>query len=397
MSTTILNDFRILDFTRVLAGPFATRLLADFGAEVIKVQTIKTSNGAETNNTGYFNSWNRNKRSITLDMSHPEAIDIALRLIAKCDVVIENFSPRVMSNWNFEYDRLKEVKPDIIMLSMSGMGQTGPWRDFVAFGPTVQALSGLTYLTSFSEDAPCGLGFAYADHIAGLYGALSVLAALEHRDRTGEGQYIDLSQYEAICTMLGPVLLNETLNHNKNLQHPNGNYPDYIQAAPYGCYKCIGNDRWCVIAIYDESEWSAFCNATGHQEWMKDVRFSDHEKRKKNSAQLDELVSDWSATHTAEEVVLLMQKAGISSEVVQNAHDLAHDPHLDARDYFIQLEHPNLGENTTEKTPIKFNSNANIDWKTAPLFGEDNRYVFMELLGLSESEFDLYIKKGVIG
>ncbi|PIU85806.1 MAG: CoA transferase, partial [Deltaproteobacteria bacterium CG06_land_8_20_14_3_00_44_19] len=154
MNKGVLNGLRVLDFTWMLAGPYATRILADFGAEVIKVQCSKTARGAESDLTGYFNTWNRNKRGITLDMSYPEAREIALKLTAKSDVVIENFSPRVMSNWGLEYENLKEVKRDLIMVSISAMGQTGPWRDFVAYGPTIQALSGLTYLTSFSQNPP---------------------------------------------------------------------------------------------------------------------------------------------------------------------------------------------------------------------------------------------------
>ena len=207
MNMKPLTGLRVLDFTWMVAGPYATRIFADFGAEVIKVQSKRTARGAESNPTGYFNTWNRNKRGITLDLSHPEAREIVLKLTAKSDVVIENFSPRVMSNWGLDYGKLKEVNPDLIMLSMSAMGQRGPWKDYVAFAPTLHALSGLTHLTSFEKDFPIGLGFAYADIVAGLYAAFAVLAALEYRDRTGQGQYIDLSEYEAICTLMGPSLL----------------------------------------------------------------------------------------------------------------------------------------------------------------------------------------------
>ena len=203
----VLAGVRVLDFTWMLAGPYATRILADCGAEVIKVQSAKTAKGAELNTSGYFNTWNRNKRSITLDLSHPEARDIILHLTAMSDIVVENFSPRVMSNWGLSYDALKEVKPDLIMASISAMGQTGPWRDYTGYGPTFHALSGLTSMTSSGQESPIGLGHAYADTIIGLYSAMAILAALKHRDATGEGQYIDISGYEAICTLLGPALL----------------------------------------------------------------------------------------------------------------------------------------------------------------------------------------------
>jgi len=390
----ILNGLRVLDFTWVLAGPYATRILADFGAEVVKVQCKKTAKGAESNSTVYFNTWNRNKRSITLDMSYPEAKEIVLKLTEISDVVIENFSPRVMSNWELSYEKLKDVKPDLIMVSISAVGQTGPWRDFVAFAPTIQALSGLTYLTSFNQDSPMGLGYAYADTIVGLYASLAILAALEYRDRTGQGQYIDISEYEAICTLIGPTFLDVYANRREVL--PQGNRPDYIQAAPYGCYPCLGTDRWCVIAVFNESEWQALCHILGHPAWTKGERFSTLLKRKQHAEELDELLREWTTEHTAEEVVQLLQEVGVSAGVVQNAEDLAKDPHLMARDFFITLEHPILGRTVSDSSPIKFKNNPTTRWKAAPLLGEDNCYVYMELLGFTESELSSYMKQGVI-
>ena len=178
---------------------------------------------------------------------------MALKLVSISDVVVENFSPRVMANWKLDYEKLMEVRPNLVMLSMSGMGQTGPWKDSVAFGPTVQSLGGLTYLTSYSEDSPVGVGYAYADVVAGLYGVMAILAALGRRDRTGAGQYIDLSEYEAVCSMIGPALLDSSANPGRIL--PTGNRSPHMPASPYGCYKCVGNDRWCVIAVFDEIEW----------------------------------------------------------------------------------------------------------------------------------------------
>ena len=390
-----LTGLRILDFTWMLAGPYTTRIFADFGAEVIKVQSKKTARGAESNLTGYFNTWNRNKRSITLDMAYPEAREMVLRLTTKSDVVIENFSPRVMPNWGLDYEKLKEVKPDLIMLSMSAMGQGGPWKDYVAFAPTLHALSGLTHLTSFEKNAPIGLGYAYADIVAGLYAAFAVLAALEYRDRTGQGQYIDLSEYEAICTLMGPSLLDTLLNDKEIL--PEGNCPNYIEAAPYGCYKCSGEDRWCVIAVSNEEEWQSLCRVLGHPEWMKEGRFTTSAKRTGNRKELDELLTKWTIQHTAEEVVSLLQEAGLSSGVVQNAEDLSKDPQLMARKFFVQLEHPSLGKTVSDSSPVRFEEDFTVGWKAAPQLGEDNQYIFLELLGLTESELLSYTEKGVIG
>ena len=395
MDNPPLHGLRVLDFTWMVAGPYATRIFADFGAEVIKVQSKRTARGAESNPTGYFNTWNRNKRGITLDLSHPEAREMVLKLTAKSDVVIENFSPRVMSNWGLDYGKLKEVNPDLIMLSMSAMGQRGPWKDYVAFAPTLHALSGLTHLTSFEKDAPIGLGFAYADIVAGLYAAFAVFAALEYRDRTGQGQYIDLSEYEAICTLMGPSLLDTLLNDKEIL--PEGNCPNYIEAAPYGCYKCSGEDRWCVIAVSNEEEWQSLCRVLGHPEWMKEGRFTTSAKRTGNRKELDELLTKWTIQHTAEEVVSLLQEAGLSSGVVQNAEDLSKDPQLMARKFFVQLEHPSLGKTVSDSSPVRFEEDFTVGWKAAPQLGEDNQYIFLELLGLTESELLSYTEKGVIG
>ena len=386
--------FRVLDFTRVLAGPYATRILGDFGAEVIKVQSKKTATGTEDNAGFYFNTWNRNKRSITLDMSCPEARKIALKLTAISDVLIENFSPRVMSNWGLNYEKLKEAKKDLIMVSMSGMGQTGPWKDYVAFGPTVQSLGGLTYLTSYNKDAPVGLGYSYADAVTGLYGAIGILAALEHRDRTGLGQLIDLSEYEAVCTLIGPALLDAAAN--QKVIEPRGNQSHHISAAPYGCYKCLGEDRWCAVAVFDEAEWHKLCKVTGHPEWAKDPRFSNFAMRKEHAEVLDVLIQQWTSKNTAEMVMKVLQEAGVHAGVVQNAQDLANDPQLQARDFFVQLDHPVLGKIVSDGSPIKMGGNCVPAWKSAPLLGEDNEYVYLELLGLAASEFKSYIERGII-
>ena len=395
MNRKPLNGIRVLDFTWILAGPYMTRIFADFGAEVIKVQSKKTAKGVESNLTGYFNTWNRNKRSITLDMSYPEAREMVLKLTRITDVVIENFSPRVMPNWGLDYEKLKEVKPDLIMLSMSAMGQGGPWKDYVAFAPTLHALSGLTSLTSFKKDAPIGLGYGYADIVAGLYATVAVLAALEHRDRTGLGQYIDLSEYEAICTLMGPSLLDAYVNDKEIL--PDGNCPDYITAAPYGCYPCSGTDRWCVIAVSNEKEWESLYRVLGHPDWTREEKFATVAKRKKNRKELDDLLTKWTIQHTAEEVVNLLQAAGISSGVIQNAEDLSRDPQLVGRNFFVQLQHPVLGKTISDRSPIRFEHDSTVDWKAAPILGEDNRYVFLELLGLTERELSDYVERGVIG
>ena len=391
----ILEGVRVLDFTRVLAGPYATRILADFGAEVIKVQSKKTATGAEANDSEYFNNWNRNKKSITLDLSHRKACDIALQLISLSDVVIENFSPRVMANWGLHYEKLNAIKPDLIMVSMSAMGQTGPWKDFVAFGPTLQSLGALSYLTAYDDTLPVGPGYAYADTVVGLYGALAVLTGLENRARTGQGLFVDLSGYEAVCTLNGPLFLDLFANH-RTVQ-PSGNRLGHIPAAPYGCYPCSGTGRWCVIAVFSDREWEELCKVMEEPDWSKEERFSTLDRRKEESEGLDELIGHWTSENEAETLAHLLQQKGICAGVVQSAEDLANDPQLLARDFFVHLDHPVLGHTVSDGSPIRFRSHSSFSGKASPSLGEDNHDVYRKLLGMTEKEVFDYIKRGIIG
>jgi crotonobetainyl-CoA:carnitine CoA-transferase CaiB-like acyl-CoA transferase len=369
-------------------------VLADFGAEVIKIQSAKMATGIESDTTPSFCVWNRNKRSITLDMDYPEAREIFLKLVEISDIVVENFTPRVMSNWDLDYAALKNSNEKLIMLSMSGTGQNGPWKDFVAYGPTVQSLGGLTYLTSYTQDAPMGLGYAYADMVSGLYGAIAILAALEHRDQCGQGQYIDLSEYEAVCTTIGPALIDAGFNQNQIV--PNGNDAEQRSAAPYGCYKCSGEDRWCVIAVFSEGEWQSLCGALGNPAWSEEDKFGSLAGRKKHKKILDRHIGEWTAGRTAENVVEYLQQAGIATGVVQNAEDLVNDPQLSSSNFFTSLNHPVLGEIKTDKYPIQFKNCCKAPWKASPLIGEANQYVFEKLLGMKKTTIRSYIEQGII-
>jgi benzylsuccinate CoA-transferase BbsF subunit len=389
-----LSDLRVLDFSRVLAGPFATRVLADHGAEVIKVQSELTMGGPQHNISGYFNNWNRNKLGVTLNLSKPEGIDLAKRLVQVSDVVVENFSPRVMKNWGLDYGVLSKIKPEMIMLSMSGMGQTGPWQDYVAFGATVQALSGITHLTGFAGQPPLGVGYSYADHVAGLMGVLAILQALEHRQRTGEGQYIDLSETETMCSLLGTAVLEYGCNGKDVL--PVGNFPMHRIAAPHGVYCCKGEDRWCAIAVFNDEEWRAFCRVIGCPSWTMEVRFASQLDRWQNADELNAAVEGWTKLHPAEEVMALLQGVGIAAGVVQNAADLAHDPQLRSRDFFIELEHSAMGKTVSDGSPIKLSDTPAAYGRAAPMLGQDNNYVYHCLLGMSEEELQRLAIDGVL-
>ncbi len=381
----ILKNIRILDFSWVLAGPYATRILADFGAEVIKVQPLLPQ-AEDKFSQGYYNTWNRNKLGITLNLSKPRGVALAKKLVGISDAVVENFSPRVMANWGLDYDSLKKIKPDLIMLSMSTMGQTGPWRDYVGFGPTVQAFSGITYLTAYPGKPPVGLGTSYADHIAGLVACLALLGALEHRRKTGEGQYIDVSQVEVMTSLLGDAILGYQLLRQGTPTHNTPNEP-----SPYGNYRCQGEDRWCAIAVFTEDEWQGFQRALGNPAWAKDKKFATLDGRLKNADELNKLVEEWTRQHIAEEIMARLQEQGVAAGVVQSASDLANDPQLEARSFFIKL-----GKTTADATPIKLSETPAKYSRTAPVQGQNNNYVYGKLLGMSEDELAKLKKQGVI-
>jgi crotonobetainyl-CoA:carnitine CoA-transferase CaiB-like acyl-CoA transferase len=388
----ILKGIRILDLTRMLSGPYATRILGDFGAEIIKVQSRLTAHGAERNGTPYFRAWNRNKRSLSLNLSRPEARDLFLELTSISDVVVENFSPRVLENWGLTYECLKKTKPNLIMASISAMGQTGTWRNFVGYAPTFHALSGLLSVGSRSANAPIHIGHAYGDVIAGLYAALAILASIEHRDATGEGQYIDLSAYEALCTLLGPTLMEAASARTRRSRNCSC---DDLSKTLTGCYPCKGADRWCVLSIADEKKWRAFCRISGIPE-LRLLRFSSFASRKTHRTQLDALISQCTSRYKAETIVRCLQEAGVPAGVVQNARDLAKDNHLAARNFFVSFNSPEFGTRISDRSALWPCREKHSGWKPAPQLGADNRYVLSHLLGYSEAQLQSFVKSGIL-
>ncbi len=376
MTAPIFQGIKILDFSWVLAGPYATRILADFGAEVVKVQPLLPQEESAFA-LGYDKTWNRNKRGITLNLNKPEGIAIAKKLVTLSDAVVENFTPRVMANWGLDYENLKKIRPDIIMLSLSTMGNTGPQKDYTGFGPTVQAFSGLTHLTAYPGGQPLGPGTAYADHVAALFACLALLGALEKRQHTGEGQHIDISQVEAMVSLLGDAFV------------PSG------ESAFSGVYRCRGDDRWCALSVATEEEWWGIKKALGNPSWASEKRFATLAARLENKKALDSLIGEWTQKHSAEEVMAWLQKQGVAAGVVQDARDLAKDPQLKERGFFIELDHPQLGKTIADANPIRL-SDSPPSYRPAPLPGQDNEYVYGELLGLTKDEMNSLKEQGVI-
>jgi benzylsuccinate CoA-transferase BbsF subunit len=317
-------------------------------------------------------------------MKHSEGVALAKRLIALSDVVAENFSARVMSSWGLDYPRMREIRSDIIMASLQAFGQTGPRREFVSFGPILMAFSGMTYLWRDPEiDRPgAACQTAFPDYIAPSFGALAILAALHYRARTGKGQYIDISQAETAASMLGPAYSEWLINGRE--PQPQGNLS--IWAAPHGCYRCKGDDRWCVISIDNQEEWGRFCDLTCHRDWAADPRFTDLSSRVTNRKALDALVETWTTQHTPHQVMIMLQREGIAAGVVQTAEDLYRDPHLRERGFAREVYHPQVGWLTRVGPSVRL---AHIDISRDPLAhsaGEDNEAVVGELLGMSKEQ-----------
>jgi crotonobetainyl-CoA:carnitine CoA-transferase CaiB-like acyl-CoA transferase len=329
---------------------------------------------------------NHGKKRIAINMKHPDGLDLAKRLIARSDVVAENFSARVMASWGLDYPRMKEIKNDIVMASLQAFGQTGPRRDFISFGPILMSFSGMAYLwrDPAIERPGAGCQTAFPDFIAPSYGALAILAALHHRARTGKGQYIDISQAEAAASMLGPAYLEFLVNGRE--PEPLGNFCAF--AAPHGAYRCKGDDRWCAISIESQEEWLRFCEAAGHKEWASDARFTDLEARIAHRGELDTLVESWTTGCTPHQIMMILQRDGVVAGVVQTAEDLYRDPHLRERGFAREVFHSQAGWVTRAGPSVRLTDNRFAPSGGAHQAGDDNEAVFGELLGLSTEKID---------
>jgi benzylsuccinate CoA-transferase BbsF subunit len=397
-----LENVKIADFTWFVAGPFCVRYLADYGAQVIKVETGKRVDGVRTlppykdnvpglNRSGYFHNFNSNKLGITLNLDHPKGQELAGKLVQWADIVAESFTPGVMEGFSLDYSSLRKVKPEIIMISLSSRGQTGPHSRLPAVGMHLAALSGFINITGWPDRGPSLLYGAYTDSIAGRFGACSLLAALEYKRRTGKGQYIDLSQYEAGIQFMIPALLSCSA-HGRSPGRSGNRHPS---AVPHGAYRCRGEDRWCAIAVFNDEQWKSLCRVIGDAELTEDPRFVTAEARRQNEDELDRLVERWTVNYSPREVMDRLQEAAVSAGVVETAEDLHSDPQLKARNHFRMLDHQEIGESTYDsfgstlsRTPAELN-------RAAPVLGQDNYRVYTEILDLSDSEFVDLMNQGV--
>ena len=383
----LFEGVRVVSFPTGIVGPALGSLLAEHGAEVISIEAgraVRSPQRGQKFQVAADLESNRDRKRIALDMKHPEGLALAQKLIAKSDVVVENFSARVMASWGLDYARVKGIRPDIIMASLQAFGQTGPRRDYVSFGPILMSFSGMAYLWRDPniERPGAACQTAFPDYIAPSYGALAILAALNYRARTGKGQYIDISQAETAASMIGPAYLEYLITGRE--PEPQGNFN--ATAAPHGCYRCKGDDRWSVIAIQSQQEWVRFCELAGHLEWLTDAKFAEPATRAANRKDLDYWIETWTSKYTPHQVMLMLQREGIAAGAVQTAEDLYRDPHLRERGFAREVYHPQIGWVTRAGPSVRLTERGFTPSGEAHTAGQDNDAVLGEILGLSKAE-----------
>ncbi len=385
MGQPFLPHIRVLDFSWAAAGPYATELLGFMGAEILKVESRQRLDlarrgfyqQAEPNTSTDFNDLNLNKRSLCINLSTTEGVDLIKQLVQHCDVVVENFRPGVMQRLRLDYDTLHTINPGLIMASSSANGSTGPERAYAGYAGIFNALSGVGHLTGYADGPPTEMRISM-DLRAGLSLAFAVLAALFARRRSGHGQHIDLSSREAITSLVGHSLLHYTMNQaSPNRQ---GNQSDSM--APHGCYPCKGDDRWVTIAVGNEGEWKALCQVMERPQWLQDERFKNVHCRIRHHEALDVLLSAWTAHYSPDEITLRLQEKGVAAYPCMDSAMLAASDHLQQRGVFSQVEHPTLGHQTVIAPPWRLVGAANEPDRPAPLLGEHTEEVLHNLLGL---------------
>lgn len=407
-----LTGLKVLDFTHVLAGPFATRMLGDMGADVIKVNSSERAVVTQDPHHPYYLMWNRNKRALALKMSDPSAKNLARRLANEADIVIDNFSVGVLDRWGIGYDEVSQTNPGVIYVQMSGMGDGGPWSKYVTYAPTIHALCGLTATTGVPGREDIGIGFSYNDHQVGLHGAVAVLAALEARRQSGVGQRIDISQFEVGINFIGPALLDYAANGTK--ARPTGNHLPYDALAPHGCYRCadapkntnadpdtqsLVAQRWIAVACTNDAQWLALKTLMGSPDWAEDAAYATSEVRYQHRTTLDEHLAQWTKQQEAYALMTRCQQAGVPAGVVQDGADLAeHDPQLRLRGFLQPLDdvHPTLGPTWIDRLVIQFEVTPCNDYRRVRALGEDNEATLKDWLNLDDETLRKLIEAGVL-
>lgn len=397
-----LKGVRVADFGHVLAGPYCSMLLGALGAEVIKIETrarpdeqrAQHGDGIAKDLEGNSNflEVNLNKLSCSLNLATEKGRDIARRIVAISDVVVENMRPGVMQKLGLGYEELSKVRPDVIMLSLSGFGQTGPLRSYTAYNPCFTSYGGLAHLAGYAEKKPNTLTSSGGDARSGTAGVFAILMALNLRQRTGQGQYIDQSSCEVINSMIGEQMMGYAMNRRSPKRSGN---EDAIM-APHNCYRCAGPDEWISVAVGTDAEWAGLRAAMGDPDWARNEACSSAFGRWRAREEIDRHIGEWALGFGHVELMHLLQSHGVAATPSFKAEELFSDPHLTARGAIAEVDHPTLGRRKTIAPPWRFSETPARITKTAPLLGEDTGHVLCDLLGMSRGEVEALMAEKVV-
>lgn len=391
--TTALKDLKVLDLTWVVVGPTAIRTLADHGAQVVKVETSTRVDTARTagpflnstpgpESSACFNNGNAGKLGLTLNLSTPAARDVIVRLIEWADVVAENFTPHVMRQWGLDYASVKAINPRIIYLSASMSGQDGPYSKLAAIGNVGAAIAGFTNVVGWPDRPPVGPGGAYTDYVASKYITLAILAALEFRERTGNGQHIDLAQSECAIHFLAPGYLD--FQANGRLPGPVGN--DYGGASPHGVFPCKGDDQWVAIAVQDEPQWVALTECIGRSDLAADPALRQFLQRLDRASEIEGAIAEWSSGRSAIDAESALIDRGVPAHAVLDSPMAVADDQLNHREHFLPVQHPIHGEIMLENARFRLGRTPGRVTRSGPTFGQDSSYILQDLLGFTDAE-----------
>ena len=403
MAKQVFQGIKVADFSWVGAGPQIARELAYYGATVVRVEchrwpeTTRTAGPFKDGITGINRSafsaaYNVNKLGISLDLNMPKGQEVAKRLIRWADIVADSMSVGAMAKWGLDYESCKKIKPNIIYYSTCQMGQQGPFNKIKGYGFIGVSYAGYGHINGWPDRDPLPLFNNYSDFISPYYLIMAVVGALLYRRKTGKGMYLDQSQVEVGVSFLAPAVLDYMVNGRVACRMGNRD----PNMAPHGVFPCQGNDRWVAIAITNDAEWQSFCSAMGNPDWSKDTKFSTMLGRKNNEDELEALIGNWTCNYTPEEIMTMLQRAGVPSGVVQTAEDLFNDPQLKHREHFRFLKHREIGVHAYQTPAYRLSKTPCSIEKAAPCLGEDNEYVYKEILGFSDDEIAELLLEGVI-
>jgi benzylsuccinate CoA-transferase BbsF subunit len=402
VSPRIFEGVRVVEFGGGAAGPVSTRYFADYGATVMRVEskhrpdflrtlTLRPDTKGGLDASLHFAVLNANKLSVALNLNLPEGVAAARRLALSGDVVAENFSPKAMAKWGLDYESLRAERPDLVMASTCLYGQTGPERMYAGFGGQGSAIAGYNFITGWPDRAPLGPFGTITDSLSPRLAALLIAAALVRRNRTGEGQYIDLSQVEGGVYCLAEAIVRYSANGE--IVERRGYRSEHV--APHAVLPCRGEDRWVTVVCHDDADWGRLREAIGEPDWAREERFATNARRLEHVDELERRLAQWTSERRGEDVMELLQRAGVESGLVENNEDLNRDPQLAARRHFRALEHPVIGTHVVEANAIRFSHTPEDIRLPAPRLGEHTEQVFRDIVGMSDDEYRALAAKGV--